>query len=57
MERDMWNVMVVMFAPNTISSGDAAPRRSAAAAWASRCISSDRRLVTNEPPSFAFIPW
>lgn len=55
MDRDRWNVMVVMFAPNTISSGEAAPSRSAAAAWASACIASERRLVTKAPPSFAFI--
>ena len=44
-----------MLAPNLISSGDAAPSRSATAAWASSAIASDRLLVVNAPPEFAFV--
>ena len=53
-DRLMWNVSVVMLAPNVISSGSAAPSRSAMAACASAAIASLRSLVANAPPEFAF---
>ena len=53
-ERLTWNVSVVMFGPNLISSGDAAPSKSATAAWASAAIASLRWLVSKAPPAFAF---
>ena len=44
-ERLMWNVSDVMFAPNLISSAEAAPSRSAIAWWASwtRCVAPPAR--------------
>src|SRR3546814_4008271 len=38
MDRDTWKVSDVMFCPNTISSADSAPRKSAIARWASSTI-------------------
>ncbi len=46
-------VSVVMFAPKTISAGDAAPSRSAIARCASASMASLRRLVANAPPRLA----
>ena len=43
-----------MFWPNLISSGLAAPRKSATAACASSTIASDARLVVKAPPALAF---
>jgi len=37
------------------SSGSAAPRKVATAAWAAPAIASVARLVMKEPPLFAFI--
>jgi hypothetical protein len=53
-DRLTWNVSVVMFGPNLISSADAAPSISAIAWWASSTIASLRRLVRNAPSWFAF---
>ena len=53
-DRLTWKVSEVMFWPNLISSGDAAPRKSAIAARAERTTASLRWLVRNAPPSFAF---
>ena len=53
-ERPRWSVRLDMFWPNLISSGLAAPRKSATAACASSTIASDRRLVVNAPPALAF---
>ena len=44
-----------MLAPNLISSGDAAPRKSATAACASAAIASVASLVVNAPPELAFM--
>ena len=44
-----------MFGPNTISSGEAALRKAAAACRTSAISASDRTLVTNVPPWLAFI--
>ena len=52
-ERLIWNVSDVMFAPNLISLASA-PRRSAIAACAAWSIASERWLVANGPPWFAF---
>ena len=53
-ERLTWNVSVVMFGPNLISSASAAPSMSAIAWWASWTIASLRRLVRNAPSALAF---
>jgi hypothetical protein len=53
-DRPTWSVRLDMFWPNLISSGLAAPRKSATAAWASSTIASLRRLVANAPPALAF---
>ena len=53
-ERLMWNVSVVMLAPNLISWPDPALRNSATASCARSVISSLRWLVRNAPPSLAF---
>ena len=53
MERETWNVSVVMFGPSVISSAST-PSRSASAAWASSTIASERSEVANVPPWFAF---
>ena len=52
-DRDRWNAIVVVFCPITTSCG-VAPRNAAAAACASSTTWSDRRLVSNAPPRFAF---
>ncbi len=54
-ERPRWSVSVDMLAPNLISSGEAAPRKSATAACASAAIASVASLVVNAPPEFAFM--
>jgi hypothetical protein len=48
-------VSVVMLGPKTISSADAALRKAAAACRTCPIRASDRSLVTNAPPWFAFI--
>ena len=50
----MWNVSVVMFAPNLISWPIRALRNSAHRSMRAATISSLRWLVTNAPPSLAF---
>ncbi len=55
MDRERAKVSEVMFCPNFTSSGDAAPRRSATAAWASSRIASERMLVAKAPPWLAFV--
>jgi hypothetical protein len=47
-------VRVVMFWPNTTSSGPPAPRKSAAATWASARIASLSSLVAKAPSWLAF---
>ena len=47
--RAIWNVSVVMFGPKAISSGRAAPRKSATADRASATTSSEARLVGKGP--------
>ena len=53
-ERERWNVRVVMFGPS-VSSAGATPSMSASAAYAPSTTASDWRDVGKAPPWLAFV--